>query len=74
MHTFMITVIFLYVFFRSNLLGTQFTLFDHGDNPKKSGPQAARQELVAMAYVSAYLLIILISACILGLLVFFTMG
>ncbi|XP_012939590.1 tubby-related protein 3 isoform X2 [Aplysia californica] len=35
---------------RSNLLGTQFTLFDHGDNPKKSGPQAARQELVAAAY------------------------
>ncbi|CAG5121656.1 unnamed protein product [Candidula unifasciata] len=35
---------------RSNLLGTQFTLFDHGDNPKKAGSQGARQELVAVAY------------------------
>ncbi|CAL1531880.1 unnamed protein product [Lymnaea stagnalis] len=34
---------------RSNLLGTQFTLFDNGDNPKK-GAQGARQELVAVAY------------------------
>ncbi|XP_059153861.1 tubby-related protein 3-like isoform X2 [Physella acuta] len=34
---------------RSNLLGTQFTLFDDGDNPKK-GSQGARQELVAVAY------------------------
>ncbi|KAH9525036.1 hypothetical protein Btru_000166 [Bulinus truncatus] len=34
---------------RSNLLGTQFTLFDHGDNPKK-GSQVTRQELVAVAY------------------------
>ncbi|BFZ09680.1 hypothetical protein BsWGS_12719 [Bradybaena similaris] len=35
---------------RSNLLGTQFTLFDHGDNPKKAASQGARQELVAVAY------------------------
>ncbi|XP_013073086.1 tubby-related protein 3-like isoform X1 [Biomphalaria glabrata] len=34
---------------RSNYLGTQFTLFDHGNNPKK-GLQEARQELVAIAY------------------------
>ncbi|KAK3773320.1 hypothetical protein RRG08_023206 [Elysia crispata] len=35
---------------RSNLLGTQFTLFDNGDNPKKAAPHGARQEMVAMAY------------------------
>ena len=38
--------------FRSNLLGTQFTLFDHGDNPKKNGTSEARQELIGVAYVS----------------------
>ncbi|RUS90758.1 hypothetical protein EGW08_001469, partial [Elysia chlorotica] len=35
---------------RSNLLGTQFTLFDNGDNPRKAAPHGARQEMVAMAY------------------------
>ncbi|ESO93319.1 hypothetical protein LOTGIDRAFT_206517 [Lottia gigantea] len=34
---------------RSNLLGTHFTLFDNGTNPKKR-PVASRQELVAIAY------------------------
>ncbi|KAK7480689.1 hypothetical protein BaRGS_00028057, partial [Batillaria attramentaria] len=34
---------------RSNLLGTHFTLFDNGDNPRKNA-QGARQELVAVAY------------------------
>ncbi|KAL8579499.1 hypothetical protein ACOMHN_025452 [Nucella lapillus] len=34
---------------RSNLLGTHFTLFDHGDNPRKNA-EGARQELVAVAY------------------------
>ena len=41
-----------FFYFRSNLLGTQFTLFDNGDNPKKAAPHGARQEMVAMAYVS----------------------
>ncbi|KAK3590562.1 hypothetical protein CHS0354_039692 [Potamilus streckersoni] len=34
---------------RSNLLGTQFTLFDHGDNPKK-GMDTARKELIGIVY------------------------
>ncbi|XP_076466515.1 tubby-related protein 3-like isoform X2 [Babylonia areolata] len=34
---------------RSNLLGTHFTLFDNGDNPRKNA-DGARQELVAVAY------------------------
>ncbi|KAL5010213.1 hypothetical protein ScPMuIL_012518 [Solemya velum] len=34
---------------RSNLLGTQFTLFDSGSNPKKGG-DGSRKELVAVAY------------------------
>ncbi|XP_071115173.1 tubby-related protein 3-like isoform X4 [Haliotis cracherodii] len=34
---------------RSNLLGTQFTLFDNGDNPKKAG-DGARREMVAVVY------------------------
>ncbi|XP_041350577.1 tubby-related protein 3-like isoform X2 [Gigantopelta aegis] len=34
---------------RSNLLGTQFTLFDNGENPKKS-VDGARREMVAVAY------------------------
>ena len=38
--------------FRSNLLGTHFTLFDNGDNPRKNA-QGARHELVAVAYVSS---------------------
>ncbi|KAL3882711.1 hypothetical protein ACJMK2_029024 [Sinanodonta woodiana] len=34
---------------RSNLLGTQFTLFDDGDNPKK-GMDGARKELIGIVY------------------------
>ncbi|XP_050393902.1 tubby-related protein 3 isoform X2 [Patella vulgata] len=34
---------------RSNLLGTHFTLYDNGQNPKK-GITSSRQELVAVAY------------------------
>ncbi|XP_076445301.1 protein king tubby-like isoform X2 [Babylonia areolata] len=34
---------------RSNMLGTHFTLFNSGDNPRKNA-QGARQELVAVAY------------------------
>ena len=37
--------------FRSNLLGTQFTLFDNGDNPKQ-GMDTARKELIGVVYVS----------------------
>lgn len=36
---------------RANLLGTQFTLFDNGDNPK-SNYENARKELVGIVYVS----------------------
>ena len=36
--------------FRSNLLGTQFTLFDNGDNPKQ-GMDTARKELIGVVYV-----------------------
>ena len=41
--------------FRSNLLGTQFTLFDNGDNPKQ-GMDTARKELIGVVYVSVKLL------------------
>lgn len=34
---------------RSNLLGTQFTLFDNGDNPKQ-GMDSARKELIGCVY------------------------
>ncbi|XP_013416568.1 tubby protein homolog [Lingula anatina] len=34
---------------RSNLLGTQFTIFDNGDSPKKPG-ESSRQELAAVVY------------------------
>lgn len=34
---------------RSNLLGTQFTLFDRGDNPKQ-GMETARKELIGVVY------------------------
>lgn len=40
---------------RSNLLGTQFTVYDSGLSPRSSGPQEdakARQELAAIVYVS----------------------
>ena len=40
-----------FVHFRSNLLGTQFTLFDKGDNPKQ-GMDSARKELIGVVYVS----------------------
>lgn len=42
------------VYCRSNVVGTQFTLYDNGENPKK-GPvigEGARQELAAVIYVS----------------------
>ncbi|ODN06506.1 Tubby protein [Orchesella cincta] len=39
---------------RSNLIGTQFTVFDNGDPPKRTGPAsdkgALREELAAVAY------------------------
>lgn len=38
-------------FCRANLLGTQFTLFDNGDNPK-TNYENARKELVGIIYVS----------------------
>lgn len=39
--------------FRSNALGTQFTLYDNGENPKKSWVigDSVRQELAAVIYV-----------------------
>lgn len=38
---------------RSNALGTQFTVYDSGQNPKKTTNHAAiRQELAAVIYVS----------------------
>lgn len=50
--------IYLFLFYgfvsqrcRSNLLGTHFTLFDNGENPRRH-VTGARQELVAIAYVS----------------------
>ena len=54
-----------FVDFRSNLLGTHFTLFDHGDNPRKNA-EGARQELVAIAYVSLFLVSCATISCILS--------
>lgn len=40
---------------RSNLLGTQFTVFDNGEPPKRAGPttdkSSLREELAAVVYV-----------------------
>lgn len=46
--------------FRSNVLGTQFTLYDGGENPRKSTVigEGMRQELCAMTYVRSDNLII----------------
>lgn len=45
------TLYFDFGFYRANLLGTQFTLFDNGDNPK-TNYENARKELVGIIYVS----------------------
>ena len=41
---------------RSNLIGTQFSVFDNGDTPKRNGPVVdkgtLREELAAVIYVS----------------------
>lgn len=39
---------------RSNLIGTQFTVYDHGTSPYKSTVEGVqeRQELAAVVYVS----------------------
>lgn len=41
--------------FRCNAVGTMFTVYDNGANPKKSaviGDQTTRRELCAIIYVS----------------------
>lgn len=41
---------------RSNLMGTKFTVYDHGVSPAKAREKAhSRQELAAICYVSAVL-------------------
>lgn len=44
------------VFFRSNVLGTKFTVYDGGENPEKKPfvkeCESLRQELAAVCYVS----------------------
>lgn len=42
--------------FRSNLMGTKFTVFDNGLNPERAlrDMSNARQELAAIIYVSAH--------------------
>lgn len=37
---------------RSNLLGTQFTVYNNGASPKHSDDSTTRQELAAVVYVS----------------------
>ena len=37
---------------RSNMLGTQFTIFDNGENPKKGNADTSRREVCAVIYVS----------------------
>ena len=42
-------------FYRSNFMGTHFTVFDNGESPKSRGaqdPNRIRQELAASVYVS----------------------
>lgn len=36
---------------RSNLLGTQFTVYNNGASPKHADDNSARQELAAIVYV-----------------------
>ena len=37
---------------RANMFGTQFTLYDHGENPNKSVPyENTRRELISIIYV-----------------------
>ncbi len=42
------------MYFRSNVAGTHFTLFDNGCNPKRNltAGDVVRQELVSIIYVS----------------------
>lgn len=44
------------ILFRSNLMGTKFTVFDNGLNPDRAlrDMSNARQELAAIIYVSAH--------------------
>ncbi len=46
--------------FRSNVLGTKFTVYDGGENPEKKPfikeCESVRQELAAICYVSPYFL------------------
>lgn len=46
----------IFLKFRSNALGTQFTLYDNGENPKKSWVigDSVRQELAAVIYVRMF--------------------
>ena len=41
----------IFIIFRSNLLGTHFTVYDDGKNPKH-GMVGARKELIGIVYVS----------------------
>ena len=38
--------------YRSNLLGTNFAVYDNGDSPKRGGRETMRRELSAVVYVS----------------------
>lgn len=47
----------VYLSFRSNLMGTKFTVYDNGVNPQKASSSTLesgtlRQELAAVCYVS----------------------
>ena len=48
-------ICFLYFFYRSNLVGTRFTVFNNGVNPKKGGVMSdgsnIREEVAAIIYV-----------------------
>ncbi len=41
---------FVFWFYRANILGTHFTIYDNGDNPKKGQTGNLRRELSAIIY------------------------
>lgn len=52
------TIYLLWLSFRSNLMGTKFTVYDNGVNPQKASSSTLesgtlRQELAAVCYVSS---------------------
>ena len=52
-----VSLLGVYLSFRSNLMGTKFTVYDNGVNPQKASSSTResgtlRQELAAVCYVS----------------------